>query len=42
MMRIPASEACSRLDQLIDEGAETHTAVTITGGRNDAVLVSAA
>jgi prevent-host-death family protein len=42
MTTIPASEACYRLDQLIDEAAETHNPMTIPGGRNDAVLISAA
>ena len=42
MTTIPASEACHRLDQLIDEAAETHNPVTITARRNDAVLISAA
>jgi antitoxin YefM len=41
MTTIPASEACHRLDQLINETAETHNPVTITGGRHDAVLISA-
>jgi antitoxin YefM len=42
MTTISASEARARLYHLIDETAESHVPVTITGKRNDAVLISAA
>ena len=38
---ISASEARERLYHLIDETAASHAPVTITGKRNNAVLVSA-
>ncbi|HEX5343414.1 MAG TPA: type II toxin-antitoxin system Phd/YefM family antitoxin [Duganella sp.] len=41
MDTISASEARSRLYNLIDETAASHAPVTITGKRNNAVLVSA-
>ena len=41
MDTISASDARSRLYNLIDETAVSHTPVTITGKRNNAVLVSA-
>lgn len=41
MDTISASDARSRLYKLIDEATENHTPVTITGKRNNAVLVSA-
>lgn len=41
MSTITASEARERLYHLIDETAASHVPVTITGKRNDAVLVSA-
>ena len=41
MDTISASDARSRLYTLIDETAASHTPVTITGKRNNAVLVSA-
>ena len=42
MKTISASEARATLYHLIDETAETHIPVTITGKRNDAILISAA
>jgi antitoxin YefM len=42
MKTISASEARARLYNLIDETAESHIPVTITGKRHDAILVSAA
>ncbi len=41
MDTISASAARARLYHLIDETAASHTPVTITGKRNNAVLVSA-
>lgn len=41
MDTISASDARTRLYNLIDEAAASHTPVTITGKRNNAVLVSA-
>jgi antitoxin YefM len=41
MDTISASDARTRLHNLIDETAASHTPVTITGKRNNAVLVSA-
>ncbi|QJD90248.1 type II toxin-antitoxin system Phd/YefM family antitoxin [Duganella dendranthematis] len=41
MDTISASEARARLYTLIDEAAASHAPVTITGKRNNAVLVSA-
>ena len=41
MDTISASDARSRLYNLIDETAASHTPVTITGKRNNAVLISA-
>ena len=41
MSTISASEARANLYRLIDEAAETHTPVRITGKRNDAILLSA-
>ena len=40
MSTLTASEARSRLYRLIDEAAETHKPIRITGKRNNAVLVS--
>ncbi len=40
MTTITASEARARLYRLIDETAETHQPLLITGKRNKAVLVS--
>jgi antitoxin YefM len=42
MTIISAREARARLYQLIDETAETHVPVKITGERHDAMLISAA
>jgi prevent-host-death family protein len=42
MNTISADEAGTRLEQLIDEIAESHVRVTITSGQNAAVLMSAA
>lgn len=42
MKTISASDARATLYNLIDETAETHIPVIITGKRNDAILVSAA
>ena len=41
MDTISASEARARLYNLIDETADSHAPVTITGKRNNAVLISA-
>jgi prevent-host-death family protein len=41
METISASKARANLYELIDEAAASHAPVTITGKRNDAVLVSA-
>ena len=41
MKTISASDARATLYNLIDETAETHIPVTITGKRNNAILVSA-
>lgn len=41
MDTISASEARARLYNLIDETAANHAPVTITGKRNNAVLISA-
>jgi prevent-host-death family protein len=41
MDTISASEASTRLHKLIEETAASHTPVTITGGSNNAVLLSA-
>ena len=40
MSTLTASEARAKLYRLIDEAAETHTPIRITGKRNSAVLVS--
>jgi len=40
MSTLTASEARARLYRLIDEAAETHVPIRITGKRNSAVLVS--
>jgi prevent-host-death family protein len=40
MNAISASQARARLYKLIDEAAESHAPVTITGKRNSAVLIS--
>lgn len=40
MTAITATEARSNLYRLIDEAAESHQPITITGKRNKAVLVS--
>jgi len=37
---LTASEARAKLYRLIDEAAESHVPITITGKRNSAVLVS--
>lgn len=41
MSKLTASEARANLYRLIDETAESHKPVLITGKRNDAVLLSA-
>ncbi len=41
MDTISASDARARLYKLIDETAASHTPVTITGKRNNAVLIAA-
>jgi prevent-host-death family protein len=41
MDTISASQARARLYKLIDDAAESHAPVTITGKRNSAVLISA-
>jgi prevent-host-death family protein len=40
MGTMTASEARARLYRLIDEAAESHTPIRITGKRNNAVLIS--
>jgi antitoxin YefM len=40
MTTITASQARGRLYRLIDESAETHQPITITGKRGNAVLIS--
>lgn len=40
MVRITATEARSNLYRLIDETAESHQPIVITGKRNSAVLLS--
>jgi antitoxin YefM len=40
MSTLTASEARTRLYRLIDEAAESHVPIRITGKRNSAVLVS--
>ena len=40
MSTLTASEARARLYRLIDEAAESHVPIRITGKRNSAVLVS--
>jgi antitoxin YefM len=40
MSQITASQARTNLYRLLDEAAETHTPIRITGKRNNAVLVS--
>ena len=40
MTHLTASEARANLYRLLDEAAETHTPVRITGKRNNGVLVS--
>jgi prevent-host-death family protein len=40
MSTITASEARAKLYRLIDQAAESHTPIRITGKRNSAVLVS--
>lgn len=40
MSTLTASEARARLYRLIDEAAESHVPIRITGKRNNAVLVS--
>jgi antitoxin YefM len=41
MITLTASEARANLYRLMDETAESHQPITISGKRNDAVLVSA-
>jgi prevent-host-death family protein len=41
MNSISASEARANLYKLIDEAADSHAPLTITGKRNNAVLISA-
>ena len=41
MTTLSASEARAKLYRLMDEAAESHQPITITGKRHDAVLVSA-
>ncbi len=40
MTILKATEARSRLYNLIDEAAETHKPIVITGKRNNAILIS--
>jgi prevent-host-death family protein len=40
MSTLTASEARAKLYRLIDEAADTHTPIRITGKRNNAVLIS--
>ncbi len=42
MPNITITEARSNLNRLIDESAETHQPILITGRRNNAILVSEA
>lgn len=42
MSTITASEARAKLYRLIDQAADSHTPIRITGKRNNAVLVSEA
>lgn len=41
MQTLSASDARSKLYRLMDQAAESHQPITITGKRHDAVLVSA-
>lgn len=41
MQILSASEARANLYRLMDQAAETHQPITITGKRHDAVLISA-
>jgi antitoxin YefM len=41
MTTLTASEARANLYRLMDEAAESHQPITISGKRNDAVLISA-
>jgi len=41
MQAITATEACANLYRLIDETAQSHAPILISGKRSDAVLVSA-
>jgi antitoxin YefM len=41
MITLTASEARANLYRLMDEAAESHQPITISGKRNDAVLISA-
>jgi len=41
MQTLTASDARASLYRLLDEASETHQPITITGKRNNAVLVSA-
>ena len=40
MITINANEACTRLDDLIDEASQTHEPIVISGKRNNAVLLA--
>lgn len=40
MTSLPATQARARLYQLLDEAAQSHEPIQITGKRNNAVLVS--
>ena len=37
---LSVTEACARLNQLVDEAADSHAPIQITGGRSSVVLVS--
>lgn len=40
MLSLPVTQARSRLYQLLDEAAESHEPIQITGKRSNAVLIS--
>ena len=40
MATLNTNEACTRLDDLIDEASQTHKPIVIIGKRNNAVLIA--
>ena len=40
MATLNTNEACTRLDDLIDEASQTHKPIVIIGRRNNAVLIA--